>query len=465
MKNFQKILIILTFGLLANAALARELPPLPGEPKPFELSTPTTIQLDNGLEVTFVDFGIVPKVTISVVVEAGNKNEGSNTWLSDMMAELMKEGTASRSALDIVVEAADMGGSLNIGVGLDQTSLSMDVLSNYGDEAIQLLADVVRNPAFPEGELDRIKQNFLRNLSVSLTQSRTVASEAFLGLLYGADHPYGNILPEAAQVEGYTLEEIRVFFEENFGAARTRIYVVGRFDKAEMEAAIRAAFGDWKAGPARLDFPPTMTSALRVKLIDRPGSEQSTIYLGLPVINVDHEDYVAFRVMHTMLGGSFSSRITKNIREEKGYTYSPRASITRRKGVAHWTQVADVTTDVTGPALHEIFYEIRNLQENPPGAAEVNKVQNYLAGIFVLQNGSRGGIIGQLAALDLQGLDATYLNSFVANVLAVEDSQMSELATSQLPLGQMTLVVVGDLSLVEQQIRDLPELEGAEYLE
>ncbi|MEE8294830.1 MAG: pitrilysin family protein [Sphingomonadales bacterium] len=465
MRNFQKILILLTFGLFTNVAIAQELPPLPGEPKPFELSTPTTIHLDNGLQVTFVEFGIVPKVTISIVVEVGNKNEGADTWLSDLMAELMKEGTTSRSAFDLVVEAADMGGGLNVGVGQDQTSASMDVLSDYGDEAILLMADVLRNPAFPEAELDRIKQNFLRNLSVSRTQSRSMASEAFLELLYGADHPYGNILPDDGQIEGYTMGQIRAFYAANFGAARTRIYVVGQFDQAAVEAAIRQAFGDWEAGPAPLDLVPSPQSSLRVKLIDRPGSEQSTIYLGLPVINIDDPDYIAFRVMHTMLGGAFSSRITKNIREDKGYTYSPRASIARRKGTSYWTQVADVTTSVTGPALHEIFYEIRNLQENIPPASEVNKVQNYLAGIFVLQNGSRGGIIGQLAALNLQGLDASYLNSFVSRVLAVEDAQMSEIAASQLPLDQMTLVVVGDLSLIEEQIRALPELEGAEFVE
>lgn len=465
MKTFSKILISLVFALFATATLAQELPPLPGEPKPFELATPTTIQLENGLEVTFVNFGIVPKVTISVVVEVGNKNEGPDAWLPDLTAELMKEGTTTRSAFDIVVEAADMGGGVNIGVGQDQTSVSMDVLSDYGDDAIALMADILRNPAFPEAELERIRQNFLRNLSISRTQPGTVASEAFLELLYGADHPYGNILPDDGQVEGYSLDQIKAFYAANFGAARTRIYVVGQFDQAALEAAIQEAFGDWAAGPAPLDLVPNPESSLRVKLIDRPGSEQSTIYLGLPVINIDDPDYVAFRVMHTLLGGAFSSRITLNIREDKGYTYSPRASISRRKGTSYWTQVADVTTNVTGPALHEIFYEIRNLQDNVPSAAEVNKIQNYLAGIFVLQNGSRGGIIGQLSSLDLQGLDASFLNSFVSRVLAVEDGEMSELASSQLPLDQMTLVVVGDLALIEEQIRALPELEGAEYVE
>ena len=464
MRHLSKTLVLFLIGVFAVPALARELPPPPGEPKPFELAEPVTFELDNGLEVTFVYFGIVPKVTISMVVETGNKNEGADTWLSDLTGELMKEGTTSRSALDIVNAAASMGGGVNIGVGLDQTSVSMDVLSSSAADAIGLMADILQNPAFPVSELPRIKQNFLRNLSVAKTTPRSLASEAFAKLLYG-DHPYGVLFPSEEQLEGYTVAAIKGYYGANFGAARTHIYVVGQFDLGKMEQAIRDAFGGWKAGPASLDLPAAPQSSLRVKLIDRPGSEQSTIYLGLPVKDMRDPDYVKFRVMHTLLGGAFSSRITRNIREDKGYTYSPRASIAHRQGTAYWVQVADITTDVTGPALTEIFYEIRNLQANVPLAEEVDKVQNYLAGIFVLQNGSRSGIIGQLASLDLQGLDASYLNTFVERVLEVEDQEVLALANSELPLDQMTLVVVGDLSQIEDQIRALPELQEAEFIE
>ena len=149
MRHLGKTLVLILIGLIAGPALARELPPPPGQPKPFELAEPVTFQLDNGLAVTLVYFGIVPKVTISVVVETGNKNEGADTWLSDLTGELMKEGTASRSALDIVNAAADMGCGVNIGVGLDQTSVSVDVLSEFGGAAIRLMADILQNTAFP----------------------------------------------------------------------------------------------------------------------------------------------------------------------------------------------------------------------------------------------------------------------------------------------------------------------------
>lgn len=450
--------------VLSGLAAAQELPPPPGKPKPFELAAPATFALDNGLEATLVQFGAVPKVTITVAVEAGNLHEGPDTWLADVVGELMKEGTAARDAQALAVALADMGGALTVNVTPDQTMIAADVLSDFGSGALALLADVVKNPALPEGELNRVKSNLLRTLSVGRSQPRALAQEAFLGLTFG-DHPYGVVFPQPQQLSAYTIEQARAFYQENFGAARTHIYVVGRFDEEEMERAIRRAFRDWRPGPPKADDPPEATEGFRVKLVPRPGSQQATVILGQPAISVSHPDYVPFNVMHTLLAGAFSSRITANIREEKGYTYSPSGSITHRKGLAYWTERADVTNEVTGPAIHEIFSEISRLQAEPPPPDEAAKTRNYLAGIFVLQNGSRAGITGQLAFLDLQGVDYGFLNAYVERVLEVTPDQISAMAGSHLPLDDMTLVVVGDLDVVGEQVRALLELEGAEFME
>ena len=204
-----------------------------------------------------------------------------------------------------------------------------------------------------------------------------------------------------------------------------------------------------------------MAGGFRVKLIDRPGSQQATIVLGLPSLTVAAADYVPFQVMHALLAGAFSSRITRNIREDKGYTYSPQATLTHRKGLAYWSENADITNAVTGAALHEIFSEIRRLQDEAPPADEVARTRNYLAGIFALQNGSRAGIIRQLAFLDLQGLNASFLNAYVGKVLAVTAPEVRAMAAKYLPLEDFTLVVVADLAAVGDQVRKLPELKGA----
>ena len=167
-------------------------------------------------------------------------------------------------------------------------------------------------------------------------------------------------------------------------------------------------------------------------MIDRPGAQQSTIYLGLPVIAPGHNDYIAFQVMNSLLGGSFGSRITANIREAKGYTYSPFSQHSSRYRDAYWVQVADVTTAVTGPSLKEIFYEIERLQKEPPTEDELQGIKNYLAGIFVLQNSSRQGVIGQLAFLDLHGLDESYLTTYVQKVFAVTPKDVQRIAQTYL---------------------------------
>jgi len=251
---------------------------------------------------------------------------------------------------------------------------------------------------------------------------------------------------------------VQKFYKDNFGAARTRIYVAGRFDAAAMRRQITQAFGTWARGAEPFENIPKPTSARKIHLIDRPGAPQSTLYLGLPVVDPSHRDYVAMIVTNSLLGGSFASRITTNIREQKGYTYSPNSSISTHYRDAHWVQVADVTTAVTGPSLKEIFFEIERLQKEPPTEAELQGIKNYLAGVFIIQNSSRGGIISQLAFLDLHKLPDTYLTNYVQNVLAVTPQDVQRVARQYLKSEQMAIVVVGDKSQVTSQLTPYGEV-------
>ena len=161
---------------------------------------------------------------------------------------------------------------------------------------------------------------------------------------------------------------------------------------------------------------------------------------------------------NALLGGSFASRITSNIREQKGYTYSPNSSVSARYRDAYWVQVADVTTAVTGPSLKEIFYEIDRLQKEAPSEEELLGIKNYLAGVFVLQNSSRQGLIGQLAFLNLHGLDDSYLTGYVQKVLALKPQDVQRVAKEYLRNDRMTLVVVGDKSKVAEQVGAFGEI-------
>jgi predicted Zn-dependent peptidase len=159
-----------------------------------------------------------------------------------------------------------------------------------------------------------------------------------------------------------------------------------------------------------------------------------------------------------LLGGYFSSRITSNIREEKGYTYSPNSQLSNRYRSSHYVQVADVSTDVTGPALKEIFYEINNLQDEEPSEEELEGVKNYIAGIFVLRNSSRGAIINQLNYVDFHGLDDDYLNTYVKDIYSITPSDIREMAKKYLRDDEMTLVIVGDEKKVRKQLSEYGDL-------
>lgn len=448
----------------ATPALAQHPRPEIGEPRPFSVPQTRTIRLGNGLEATFIPFGLAPKTTISVRVRAGNVDDGTDTWLADLTGAMMEQGAAGRSNEAIARAAAAMGGGLSVNVGLHETGFTTSVLSEYGPDALALIADVVQRPDFPESELSRVRQNLTRNVTVARSQPGPVASEAYAALLFGTGHPYGRPLPTAEELAGYTLDDIRGFYAANFGAARTRIYIAGRFDMAQMEAAVRAAFAGWSAGPADSARPAAPQPGPVVRLIDRPGAPQTTIRLGFPAVGPAHRDAIPLAVTNALLGGAFTSRLTRNLREDKGWTYSPFSSVTSVLDGGYWTFNADITTAATAPALAETFGEITRLQIQVPPAEEATAMRTWLSGVFVLRNASPAGLIGEMSFRDLHRLPADYLDTYVPRVLAVTDAGISAVANTYMPLDRMVLVVVGDLDVIADEVLALPQLAGARVI-
>lgn len=458
------ILSILASTIVLSAVLEaqKQLPPEGGKPKDFTLPKKQQFKLPNGMDVTLVPYGAVPKVSINVVVRCGNLNEKEHeVSLADIAGDLMKEGTKSRSADQVDQEAAGMGGNVNIAVGPDLSTISGDVLSEFGPQLVRLVGDIVRNPRFPESELARIKKDAIRQLSVSKAQPQSLALEEFRRIMYPG-HPYGRVFPTQEMIERFTIADVRRFYEENFGAQRTSIYIAGMFDAKAMEAAVRQTFEGWEKGPAVYTNIPKPVTKKSFGLVERPGAPQSTIYVGIPVLNPIDKDYVKMAVTNSLLGGSFASRITSNIREKKGYTYSPFSQVSSRYRDAYWVEIADVGTDVTGAALKEILGEVKRLGSEPPPQDELKGIQNYIAGTFVLQNSTRQGIIGQLTNLNLHGLPDSYLTNYVKNVFAVTPADVQQITQKYIRPDDMTLVIVGDKKKVEEQIKDYasPKPEG-----
>lgn len=454
--------------LLAAVALALCVPAFaqaPAEPpmgtlRPFTVPPVERIKLSNGLTVALVPFGSVPQATLVVTTFAGDVDAGGRPWLAAINADLMKQGAGGKNARELAEALSAMGGNLSASGDADVTRVSTTVLSERVGDAIALLADVVRRPNLAQADFDRVKANRKRSLSQALASPQTMADALMAKALYG-DHPYGAPIPTADQLDSTRLDDVKTFHDGQFGAARSTLYVIGRFDPALVRETAEKAFGDWKAGSSRKMLPATFSGGPRVILADRPGSEQTTVRLAFDAPAVGGPDDIPFRAADALLSGSFASRITSNIREDKGYTYSPYSYVAPRPGGATWVWDGDITPAVTGAAMTEVFKEIRRLQAEAPAAAEAQGMKTY-AGTYVLMRMTSAELIAnQLVRADLLGLPRDYFSGYVQRAMAVSPEQMSAMVKARLPLDRLVMVAVGDMKTVEPQLLALPELNGA----
>ena len=445
---------------LAGLAAAREPPPPLGTPQPFVLPAKSESALANGLKVTWVPFGNIPKATLLLVVATGNIDDGPKTGLADIAAELMKQGAGMRDAAGLARYTAAMGGALELSAGPEQTTLTLDVLEERAADALALLADVVRRPRLPAAQLPRLKADLARQSAIARSQAQGIAGEAYAKLLWG-DSPYGRELPTNKEIASITLADVRAFVAGQFGAARSHLYVSGRFDRAALEGALAAGFDSWAAGPPPSHRPPNGSRLQRVRLIDRPGAAQSTILLGLPAPGAATPGFTQLSVANLLFGGTLLSRLDQNLREDKGYAYGASSRLTPYAGFCAWTLATDVNAPDTVAALAEIYKELARLRDEAPPADELRRIQNYRAGTFVLGASSRAGLLAQLAFIDQQGLPAEWLSGYVQRLFAVTPEQLRAAAAEHLDPAAMTLVIVGDLKSIKSGVLALPALKDA----
>jgi zinc protease len=446
--------VVFAVALVASVlgAQEKEAPPPPAAPRPFTLPATQEITLPNGMKITLVPYGTLPLVTVSVILRTGAIDEGPDQIrLAALMGDMMQQGTTTRSAAAVNDAVAGMGGDIDITVGSDEMSVGGAVLGDSAAALVRLLADVVRHPRFPESEMARLIGDRQRELAIALTQPQRIVNERYAKLLY-PDHPYGQVFPTSQMLGAYTTAQVRDFYTRNVGAARAHLIVVGKFDASAVQQAARGAFTDWLAGqPPTVNVPKPHADHTLV-LIDRPGAVQSTLAIGLPVTDPSSADWIPMQVTNALLGGSFNSRITSNIRERKGYTYSPNSVLDANYHSATWHENADVTTSATGASLKEIFGEIDRLRDTAPSAAEVQGIQNYLAGVWVLRASTQAGLLGQLEFADLQGLDHAWLSSYIPKVHQVTPADVQSMAQKYLDPSKMAIVVAGDKKVIADQL-------------
>lgn len=437
--------------------------PAPGPIKPFTLPDVSRFQLDNGMRATLAPGGATPTTTVSIRLRAGNYDEGQHTWIADITAALLADGTEDLSANAIAETASAMGGRLQTRVTQGETIVSMTVLASEAPRAVALLARIVRDPAIPACAFDREQRNFLRTLDTAGRQSAYQAEAALGAAYYGPTHPYSRILPTTAQLQSYTAEHVRAFHRARYTPGSASIYVGGRFDGGEMRRAIEDAFGSWSgpAMPVRLE--PRPTPRQRVALVDRPGASQISIKLAYPAPTIDDAEDIAMRAANVLLSGAASSRIMRNIRGDKGYAYRLNSGIAYRdRNQASWVLTTDVNPSTAGAALTEIFREIELLRSTPPTPAETAQLQALMSGNFVLQNSTPAGLLDSMAQADLNGLPVSWIQTFIPRVSALAGEDIQAVAQKYLHPDLPTLVMVGDLTTLREQIATVPVLAGAE---
>jgi len=459
--TFTKKLLVTSISALCAlgvfSANAKETPPAGGQPKDFVVPQTDTMTLANGLKVTFIPYGKTPKVTLQLRTNTGNIDDGENIWLSDISYEMLRQGTTTYTAKALAETVASMGGEVNTSVGMDASFVGMSVLSEFGDDAVGLIADMVMNAKFEANDLERIKTDTERRLSVALSNPSSIANEAFYHSVYG-NHPYGRLYPTSESLKALSVENTANFVKTHIVPNRSHLYVSGVFDKSSVANAVESAFSQWEKGQPIERKTVLTKSGPSFEMLEREDAPQSTLRLGLATLAPAHEDYMKMSLMNTLLGGAFASRITSNIREDKGYTYSPRSAMVDRVGTGVWYEAADVTAESTGAALDEIIKEINLLANEAPTAEELEGIKNYMAGIFVLRNSSRTAIISQLAFTELHGLDESYLADYVKTIYAITPEEIKAVTAKYLDVNKMHLTIVGDTESVMPQLKEVEAL-------
>jgi predicted Zn-dependent peptidase len=439
--------------LLSVAALAQERPGV-GAERPFQLAPRVERTLANGLRVIVAKQTAVPKVTVTLTVLTGYSSDPADqTGLAQLTSEIVQEGTKTRTSKEIRRDAFGMGGSLASIVSQDFTSITVRGLAEYATPLVDLLADVVLTPAMPPDELAILKQQHLQGVAQNKSSPQFLANLEFRRALFG-DHPYARTSESEASLQAIDRAKVEAFHRSYYRPNNAFVLVVGAIEPDAAVAAIEKAFGKWTRGDVpkpTFAAPPTITGR-RVYFIQRPNSIQSSIALGNAAIKRGDPRWYELTLANTIYGGAFNSRIVRNIREEKGYTYSPQSAMTGFGNAGFYRFSADVRNEVTGPTLNEVFKEIDKMRAEGSDGAELQGAKSYLRGIFPIQTATQTGLSATLNNVYVFGLPKDYPETFRAKIAAVTPEQVKNGAAALLGSENSVIAIVGDWAKVKDQL-------------
>jgi zinc protease len=432
--------------------------PKPGPAKALQVPVPETAQLANGLTLILSTRRGLPVVAANLVVKSGSDTNPPETpGLANFTVALLDQGTATRSAVQIADQIAQLGATINANSSMDASIVAARSLKKNFAATLDLAADIALRPSFPAPEIERQRASRLAQLVQQRENAGALATRVVNIALYGDRHPYGfTELGTEASVRGLTRDAMVAFWKQNFVPNNAALVVAGDIAMTELRPLAEKVFGSWQRGtPAAPVLAATSAPQARILIVDRPGAPQTQVRVGAIGAPRSVPEFQAMQVMNTALGGLFSSRINMNLREEHGYTYGAGSGFDFRRGAGPFAIATGVRTDVTAPSVSEILKEVRGMAAAPMKAEELERAkdartQSLPAGFQTSQ--AAAASFAQVYIYDL-GLD--YYSHVAERVQAVNADQALAAAKKYLVPERMVIVAVGDRAKIEPELRKL----------
>jgi predicted Zn-dependent peptidase len=438
--------------------------PKPGPAPKITLGEFSQFELDNGLKVIVVENHKIPRVSFQVLLDRQPFREGDIAGYASMSGQLMMHGTENRTKDEIDLAVDFIGASLSS----SSTSLFGSALTKHQESLLEIMTDVLYNPTFPEEEFDKVKTQTLSGLQANKTDANAIASNVSTIINYGPEHPYGEIVTEET-VNNISVDDVKSYYEKYWMPNQSYLAIVGDISEKEARKLAEKYFGQWEPGEMdmkNIDMPP-MPEQNRVCFVDKAGAVQSVIRITYPVdLNYNSEDRIPATVMNNILGGGvFSGYLMQNLREDKGYTYGARSSLSPDKYVANFNAYASVRNEVTDSSVTEFLYEMNRLRNEPVDADHLQLVKNSMTGQFARSLESPNTLANMVLSIARYDLPEDYYETYLEKVNAVTIEDISRVAGKYIRPNAANIIVVGNKDEVAEKLEPFDADSNVEFFD
>lgn len=454
-KKIFSLVALLAVGF-ASAQIDRSKLPEPAQPRPIEIGNYESFELKNGLKVFVIENNKLPRVSFSLILDRDPLMEGDKAGYLGMVGQMLRRGTETRTKEQIDEEIDFIGANLSAG----STSVFASGLSKHEDKVLELMTDIIFNPTFPEEELEKIRTQTLSGLEQAKDDPNSMASNLNSAILYGADHPYGEI-QTIETTNNISVDDLKAYHSAYFSPSIAYLAIVGDVETKKIKKKIKTYFGAWEAkAVAKQSYDtPEAPEKNRVNLVNRSASVQSVVNVTYPVVlPMGSPDVIPVRVMNTILGGGASSRLFMNLREDKGYTYGAYSSIGSDQLVSSFNAGASVRNEVTDSAVVEIIYEMNQIAKGEFSDDELSLAKNTIAGSFSRSLESPQTVASFALNTARHGYAEDYYSGYMQRLAAVTKEDVMRVAKKYLKPENAHINIVGKAADIAEKLERFGEV-------